>query len=585
MNNIRKIGLLIFCFSLAIFISTLFLNNYQLKNKHLISIDIDENLKVKLYEAFHKPSQIYSSKFKFIKELQAAINAVNKEVLNVYSINKEDVKKLNSKIEENNNYRLEYIDSLYAFNSEISRFKTTELKAYTSWLAGKSFKSNQEIKNHLKNSIESINSSIVNKKGIDIYMTKSIVFSLVKSASIGIVKKYRTVFIWITFILGCYGALIYIIPAIWKGFPGIKNNNIQYTSLNKKGIIGIILGSGLILFYVLLYWFPAYLAEWVNLLNPLSQILNGHEANNWFLYGLLYTIAILVMGVRFLIKYRHSKYQILRTISVMFFQLCFAFFMPNILGLLNLPSIDLKNIWPLDYSFFYEWRLKEYMAAGTLGYFMLIWGIALFIIIVPLFTYLYGKRWYCSWVCGCGGLAETAGDSFRQLSDKSLKAWRFERVSIYSVLVFSVIMTVLVLYTFFTGKNQMLGINSYSIRSIYGFLIASIFAGVVGTGFYPLMGNRVWCRFGCPLAAYLGIIQRFKSRFRITTNGSQCISCGNCSTYCEMGIDVRWYAQRGQNIVRASCVGCGICSAVCPRGVLRLENGPEKGRINTNPVF
>jgi len=40
-----------------------------------------------------------------------------------------------------------------------------------------------------------------------------------------------------------------------------------------------------------------------------------------------------------------------------------------------------------------------------------------------------------------------------------------------------------------------------------------------------------------------------------------------------MGIDVRAYAQRGQNVVRASCVGCGICAAVCPRGVLKLENG------------
>lgn len=47
------------------------------------------------------------------------------------------------------------------------------------------------------------------------------------------------------------------------------------------------------------------------------------------------------------------------------------------------------------------------------------------------------------------------------------------------------------------------------------------------------------------------------------------------ATYCEMGIDVKWYAQRGQNIVRSSCVGCGICAAVCPRGVLRLENGDD----------
>ena len=82
------------------------------------------------------------------------------------------------------------------------------------------------------------------------------------------------------------------------------------------------------------------------------------------------------------------------------------------------------------------------------------------------------------------------------------------------------------------------------------------------------------------MAATLGIMQRFRSRFRITTNGVQCISCGNCSTYCEMGIDVRSYAQRGENIVRASCVGCGICSAVCPRGVLKLENGNPDVRLN-----
>ena len=140
-------------------------------------------------------------------------------------------------------------------------------------------------------------------------------------------------------------------------------------------------------------------------------------------------------------------------------------------------------------------------------------------------------------------------------------------------MVFAVLMTAMVLYTYFTGSRQIMFLNSDSVRTWYGFLIGSAFAGVVGTGFYPLMGNRVWCRFGCPLAGYFGLIQRFRSKFRITTNGGQCISCGNCSTYCEMGIDVRSYAQKGQNIVRASCVGCGVCAAVCPRGVLRLENG------------
>ncbi|MGE5277755.1 MAG: hypothetical protein ACM3SU_12225 [Acidobacteriota bacterium] len=35
--------------------------------------------------------------------------------------------------------------------------------------------------------------------------------------------------------------------------------------------------------------------------------------------------------------------------------------------------------------------------------------------------------------------------------------------------------------------------------------------------------------------------------------------CGNCSTYCEMGIDVRQYAMANQSFTRASCVACGLC--------------------------
>jgi len=221
---------------------------------------------------------------------------------------------------------------------------------------------------------------------------------------------------------------------------------------------------------------------------------------------------------------------------------------------------------------------------GTLGLFMIGWGIALIVIAVPVMVYFFGKRWYCSWVCGCGGLAETLGDPYRQLSQKSLKAWKIERWMVHGVLLFAIVMTAGVLYTWFTGSSRFLFIDTYTLRDIYGVYIGAAFAGVVGTGFYPLMGNRVWCRYGCPLAAYIGLVQRFKSRFRITTNGGQCISCGNCSTYCEMGIDVRWYAQRGQNIVRASCVGCGICSAVCPRGVLNLEVKDEKGRFGS-PVL
>jgi hypothetical protein len=41
-------------------------------------------------------------------------------------------------------------------------------------------------------------------------------------------------------------------------------------------------------------------------------------ASQWFVYGTLYTIAILGLGYKFILKYRH-KYQLFRTLSVMFF--------------------------------------------------------------------------------------------------------------------------------------------------------------------------------------------------------------------------------------------------------------------------
>ncbi|XOV93164.1 MAG: 4Fe-4S binding protein [Bacteroidota bacterium] len=405
---------------------------------------------------------------------------------------------------------------------------------------------------------------------------------LTRASAKGVIIDYPGFFFFLTFILGTVGSLMFILPAAkLNGPPGIKNNGIFFNALNNRGWLGILIGGILILFYILLYFFPAYITNWIIMMDPVKQLfIPDSQASQWFLYGFLYCFAVLIMGIRKIIKYRHNKYKILQTLSVTFFQLAIAFILPEILLALNQPYFDFKNIWPLDYDFFYTYQLDTFLSSGTIGMFMLVWGILLIVLGVPIMTYFFGKRWYCSWVCGCGALAETAGDPFRQLSDKSLKAWKIERWLVHGVLVFAVIMTVGVLYTYFTGSYSLFGLDTYNmLQKPYGFLIGSIFSGVVGTGFYPLMGNRVWCRFGCPLAAYLGIVQRFKSRFRITTNGGQCISCGNCSTYCEMGIDVRWYAQRGQNIVRSSCVGCGVCSAVCPRGVLKLENAEEDSRF------
>ncbi len=456
------------------------------------------------------------------------------------------------------------------------------------------------------------------------------------------------------------GGIIWFAKASYSGLPkGIKNDGAFLKPMTSRGMVAYATGIGLTGFYIILYFFPELIGLNANgantgliaLFDPLSQFLANRPASQWFVYGTLYTVAILFFGIKFMWKYRHNRYQRLRTFSVSFFQLGFAFIIPELMARLNsedfsLPYYDLKNIWPLNYYNFQQYRVDSMIEAGDVGLGLLIFGVASIFIITPILTFKYGKRWYCSWVCGCGGLAETAGDPYRHLSDKSTRAWKIERWLVHVVVVFVTLMTTAVIYSylgtdtskywltkssfllgvagilslvfawvmifkreriqkdakygaigffvliiglislhFTSSTDQLFLLPAGDLQKSYGFLIGSIFSGVVGTGFYPILGNRVWCRFGCPMAAILGFQQKLFSRFRISTNGGQCISCGNCSTYCEMGIDVRAYAQKGQNIVRSSCVGCGICSAVCPRGVLKLENDKVKGRINPKDVL
>jgi len=577
---IHKIGLIVFIIGFFTFLSLFFLGKYQLDRN-----DLKESIGDTAFASVDKLAEDiygkqYNSQFAFVNDFKSVLEQANENIQSKYEISPSLAGTIANSVDGQSFKQSAIEKAMGTAPGDVGEWQQKQLKDYTNWMEGREYDSSDELTTQLENVIADVNNSIISQKGFSEDNINSKAFAIAKKSEIGPVVQNPWLWLFLAIGVPIIGAILYLLPRLKMQHAGIKNDGIFHSALKNRGWIGILLGTFLISFYVFLYWFPEYMTSWIVMVDPLSKMLSGNPASQWFMYGFLYTLAILVMGIRMIIKYRHSPYQMVRTVSVMFFQLSFAFVIPEILVRLNQPYMDFKNMWPLDYSFFFDYRLDEMLQAGTLGLFMLGWGIALFAIGVPLFTYLYGKRWYCSWVCGCGGLAETLGDPYRQLSDKSLGAWKIERWLIHGVLVFAVVMTAAVLYTFFTGSSELLGMNTYNVRAVYGFGIGSIFSGVIGTGFYPFMGNRVWCRFGCPLAAYLGLVQRFKSRFRITTNGGQCISCGNCSTYCEMGIDVRWYAQRGQNIVRSSCVGCGVCSSVCPRGVLNLENKDENGRFN-----
>ncbi len=361
----------------------------------------------------------------------------------------------------------------------------------------------------------------------------------------------------------------------WTGW--LKND------LTTRGVTAYALSGVLTAFYVVLYftsWLnpaAAWLVEAMHLQNAVAALFGTGPAgrvsslhSKWFLYGVLYTIAIVGGGIFVLKRYWHNHYQVVRTSVVMFVQVVFAFSIPYILKLFDKPEFYFSYLWPLEITYFYPSNLS-----GMPTLFVL-WSLVGSIVLVPLLGVFFGKRWYCSWVCGCGGLANTAGEPFRHLNSPRTEAWKFEKVAVHATLVVALLVTALVAASYVVeGSGSALGTYASQAQSWYGLIVAAMLQGVIGVGLYPVGGTRIWCRYFCPMAALLGLVQKF-GRFKITVKDNMCISCGLCTKYCEMGIDVRAYAQGNEDFTRAACVGCGLCEEVCPRGVLHLENEWEE---------
>ena len=308
-----------------------------------------------------------------------------------------------------------------------------------------------------------------------------------------------------------------------------------------------------------------------------------------FWYTVMYTTLMTVFGLQALKRWgleRNDKFQIWRFVSLIGFQWIFFFLIPEYLfqqavehrwvgeRLATDPTFA-DQAWR-SYGIIYAWPLFFYTFFYDPHQVWVVWGVALTFIIIPIFVLFYGKR-YCSWICGCGGLAETFGDRWRHLAPKGKTAVKWEGMNL-AVLVFAVVVTVLMLardtYAFLAGTAD-LGIGLYRIYADVWLV------GILPVTLYPFFGGKVWCRYWCPLAKLMHLMSHLFtklrwSRFRIVAN-DKCIGCNECSRNCQVGIDVMRFAlkQEELNNQNSSCIGCGICVTVCPMDVLGFEAQKE----------
>ncbi|MFT5682007.1 MAG: NosR/NirI family nitrous oxide reductase transcriptional regulator [Myxococcota bacterium] len=311
----------------------------------------------------------------------------------------------------------------------------------------------------------------------------------------------------------------------------------------------------------------------------------------------IYALLILVFGIRAMAKYPAPE-QKKRYRSLIIFQWIFLFGIPEVIAPLVISAggegglfwtlfggdrawkfYALSVPWPLNI-----WALIDapsWAATGstTTVVLWLLLAAAVSFIALPLYIRRNGQR-FCSYLCGCGGLAETLGDFWRHLAPRGITAKKSESFG-RIIMLLAVPVTLLILndaWGFF-ATDALYSTKSFA-QQWYGMMVDFWLASVVGVALYPYLGNRVWCRFFCPLRAYMEELARRFSTIAIKAD-DRCIGCGECTRYCQMGIDVQQFAQT-QTLMdnqNSSCIQCGICVQVCPMEVLEVSRG-EVVRLN-----
>lgn len=325
-----------------------------------------------------------------------------------------------------------------------------------------------------------------------------------------------------------------------------------------------------------------------------------------FYYTLLYSSAIAVFGIR-RIRRRRTPYVTAQTVTLMAVQWLPLFILPELVlpwmgrngffadGAMLKPVADLffetygdggplqgERAYWRAYGFILAWPLMVYnwFTAQPIWGWLVLGSIQTFVII-PLIIWRWGKGAYCGWLCSCGALAETLGDTHRHKMPHG-PGWNRLNMLGQVILAVAFVMLGLRIYGWVMPESVVAArfddwLSGGSALS-YKWVVDVALAGFIGVGLYFHFSGRIWCRFACPLAALMHIYARF-SRFRIFPEKKKCISCNVCTSVCHQGIDIMNFANKGIPMEDPECVRCSACVQSCPTGVLQFGRYGKGGVV------
>lgn len=190
---------------------------------------------------------------------------------------------------------------------------------------------------------------------------------------------------------------------------------------------------------------------------------------------------------------------------------------------------------------------------------------------VFLVVLLFGRRFFCSMVCmNFGAHAETLKEGFPLFGSRErmkhelmpkikmvlgTAKWIFLGANITLILLWGALLA---------GAD--LSVAALRSVELMKYMIFELFFVLFA---FAALSGRTYCYY-CPAGTMISLVGR-ASGHCIRTDADKCIGCGRCNDACDMQIDIRSYAEKGEAVNSLLCVGCGSCVDTCPVNALKYR--------------
>ncbi|MBN1835142.1 MAG: 4Fe-4S binding protein, partial [Spirochaetales bacterium] len=177
------------------------------------------------------------------------------------------------------------------------------------------------------------------------------------------------------------------------------------------------------------------------------------------------------------------------------------------------------------------------------------------------------RRSFCGTICPLGTLQELFGRLGRRLlgrrhsarllvgpqrGDRAARLLKYLVLAVFTGWAFATATLAIRPYDPWAAYHHLFSADLFTEFAVgFGVLVAAL-AG-------SLLVDRLFCKYLCPMGAFLGLISR-ASLFKVRRNPVTCIDCGACDRSCPVNIEV----SSRDTVHDWECINCNECVNSCP---------------------